>query len=573
MNKKTKLIVFNSLKEHIVLILSIFILVIFSSLISLINPYIYKYILDTVIPEKAVNALLISLILMVIVPWIGVFIASAKNYLSAKLGDYVTRNIRIKTFDTCIRAMTDEFERIDTAQIRNRLTRESGKIGEVYISGNLVSLFSQIILIISIFISMFTLNVKLTFICMIGLPAAFLFTKYVSKRSKAIDLDMMNELERFDRFLGQTFNMLKTIKIKNAQVFEKNKFILWLKKYRLIRLKSSVTHNINRFLMGDLIINLLYGLIFFISGIEVMNNRMTVGELVMFVAFVPKIYSSFRNILNIKISSAVIKNSFDKIDELLNLKQEVSGKTELTGKLSTVEFENVCFNYNRNDFSLNNISFCVNSGEKAAIVGSSGGGKSTIIDLILRLYEPKSGRIIINGIDIKELDIDSLRSKIAVVTQKIELFNTTIRDNILYPEINENTNLTEIFNAVSLNELINRLPEGEDTVVGDRGDMLSGGEKQRILTASALLKDADVILLDEFTSALDVETENKIIEKINSLKEKTVIMITHRIYTVSSFDKVIVLKDGEICESGNPKQLLQQNSEFKNLWDNVNVKI
>lgn len=261
-----------------------------------------------------------------------------------------------------------------------------------------------------------------------------------------------------------------------------------------------------------MIINVTYGVLFFYAGILVINNELTIGALVTFISFIPKVYSSLRNVLNIKVSTSVINNAFEKIDEILDLPQEKTEGKDVK-RIESAEFKNVDFRYSRNDFNIKNFNLSLKMGDKIGIVGSSGGGKSTLFDLLTLLYYPQNGEIMVNSENINELNVQSLRSRIAVVTQDVSLFNDTIKNNIIYPDIRCNKDINRIIKSVSLNEFIGRLPDGLNTMVGENGDLLSEGEKQRIAIANAIAKDSDVILLDEFTSALDTATEKNILNE------------------------------------------------------------
>lgn len=547
-------IIKNCVKKNVLLIIFILLLMVTASLMSLINPIIYKTIVDEIIPEKNIYKLLISLCIMTIVPWLSVFASSVKNYFSAKLGETFTSALRRQCFEKALLSKQENFEKISSTQILNRITRECGRIGDVYITNDLISFVSEVILLISILATMLVFNVKLTLICIMAFPFSFVLTWVVSRKSKKIDMELTNVFEKGQKYLNEVLKMIKLVKLKNGYLREITRLKSWLNEHKNAKLKSSVAHNINRFLIGDFIINIIYGILFFYSGIMVIENQLTLGEMITFITFVPRVYSSLRNVLNIKVSSSVISNSFEKIDQILELPQEkTDGKT--IESIEKIEFKNVNFSYSRNDFNIVNFNLTLEKGEKIGIVGNSGGGKSTIFDLLTMLYTPQSGEILINNESSTFFNIGSLRKKISIVTQNIDLFNGTIKSNILYPM--DEGDVNNIINIVSLDEFIKRLPNGLETEVGDRGDLLSGGEKQRIAIANALMKDSDVILLDEFTSALDITIEEKIINEILQMDNKITIMISHRIYSILHCNKVLIINDGNIIEEGDPKKLIQ----------------
>lgn len=567
---KSKRIIIHCFKNNIGLVSIVLLLLLFCSLLALVNPIIYKYIIDDIIPSKKAKALILPLLFMIFVPWMIVLLNSLKNFCVAKLSVLFTGNLRKECFQKCLHAKQESLESISSDQIVHRIMRECGRIGEVYLTNDLVSFVGEFVSLITILITMLIYDIKLTLICCIAFPISFFLTKFVAKRSKTIDNEMMGPIENGQIYLSGTLRKIKLIKLKNGYQTEYQNWSNWLDSYKKVKQHSAVVHNVNRFLVGDLIINLIYGILFFISGMMVINGNLSIGELVIFISFVPRIYTSLRNVLNIKVSTEVINNAFQKIDEIIDIVQERTDGIQLKS-IDIVSFRNIDFSYNRGDFHLSNFNLNISKGKKVGIVGSSGGGKSTIFELLTALYSPQSGNILINNTDINTYNVDCLRSRIAVVTQNVDLFNTTIRHNIAYPsEQMDEEKLMSILKLVHLDELIQRLPNGLDTYVGENGDMLSGGEKQRISIANSLLHDSDIILLDEFTSALDPYIEKELINAIMQLSNKAVIMISHRIYNIVQCDTVLVMRNGEIIERGNPKELLSDsNSSFSKLYSNI----
>ena len=566
---KAKTLISTTLKKNIAQINVIVFLVIISSVLGVVGPLLFKYVIDVAIPNKDIKLLVVLLVLMILTPLMLVIMTSVKNYFSASLGEKITRKLREECLYKCTHSKFDEYKRIPKSQILNRITRECGKIGDVYITNDLTSIVSESVLLISIITTMFILNFKLSILCLIAFPISFFITWFVSKKSKSIDSKMKNLYEFGYVFISETLNMIRKIKLKNGYDINQKKWNKWLNDYKKIRLKSFVVHNFNRFLMGDLITYIIYGFILFYASVQVINSNMLLGELVTFVAFIPKVYTSLRKILNIKVSSALIHNSLAKIDEILDLPQEREDGKEVSN-INSIEFLDVCFSHKESGFYLNNISFTVSRGEKFGILGVSGGGKSTIVDLIVSIYEPEKGDILFNNISLNKLNINLLRSKIAIVTQDNSLFNDTILNNIIYPNTNYESNITKVLKVVALDEFIKKIPMGIETKVGENGNNLSGGEKQRVSIANALIGESDVIILDEFTSALDVDTERTIIESILNMKNKIVIMVTHRIYSLQGFDEVMVLNNGEVVELGNPKEL---NKNKLSIFNKMNEKL
>jgi len=569
-NSPARIIALSCVKKSILLIMVIVVLVILCALLSLINPIVYKKIIDEIIPSKDIYALVIPLIVMILVPWLLVFLSSVKNYLLSILSTRITIGLRSECFNKCLRAKQSSIENIPSAKVADRIAKECGKIGEVYLTKDLASFVQEFVSLLTILLAMLFFDVKLTFLCCLAFPVSFFLTKIVAKRSKKIDKQLIDHLENGYVFLTGTLRRIKIIKLKNGYSVENTKWFNWLNEYKKLKQKATVIHNVNRFLVGDFIINIIYGVLFFMAGVMVIQGELTLGELVVFVSYVPKVYSSLRNVLNIKISTEVISNSFDKVDEIIELEQEQQSGDFVNG-IYSIDLRNIDFKYPRGDFNFTDFNLNIKMGDKIGIVGTSGGGKSTIFELISLLYTPQAGEILINGVSAQHYNIDSIRGRISVVTQNVDLFNDSILNNIIYPLNHvEKEKLEKVINLVNLSEFIDRLPDGLNTCVGEDGNLLSGGEKQRISIANSLIHDSDVILLDEFTAALDTDVERKLIEAIMNLPNKTVIMISHRIYNVMLCDKILVVNGGKITETGSPEQLLADpQSNFHMLYSQM----
>lgn len=538
-------------------ILAIFICIILSSLLGLVTPVVYQKIIDSAIPDKRFDLLLLNLIILMFTPVLIVIVSSLKNFFSALLGDKITQELRKECFISCLRAEYQALEKNNINDVMNTITREAGKIGEIYITKDVITFCTELVSLCLILVTMFIYNIQLTLFCVVAFPVLLIISNIVSKKCQSIEYRLTQTLTEGQSFLNQVLRQIKKIKTSNGYEYETNKWRDWLCKYKKIRLQSSVSNNVNRFLLSELITGIVYGLIFFIGSLQVMNNSMNLGALVTFVAFVPKVYSSMKNILNIKISSTVVKNSIDKIDDILNLPKEINEERILGERIESISFNDVNFQYNVNNFGVNNISIKAHSNQIIGLIGVTGSGKTTIFDLLAKIYYPSEGSITANNVDINLLNTDWLRSKISIVTQDCQLFNSTIRENILYPSIkSDNINLIQILDILNLTKLVQRLPYGLDTEVGNDGMLLSGGERQRISIANMILKKSDIILLDEFTSALDAETERQINEYIFGQKNKIIFVITHRTYMLKRFDYIYYLENGSIVEHGMPLQLL-----------------
>jgi ATP-binding cassette subfamily B protein len=320
--------------------------------------------------------------------------------------------------------------------------------------------------------------------------------------------------------------------------------------------------------MGPMLIYLTAGILMFVYG----NSKLTVGDITVMVTLINRLYGPVNSLFNMQVditrSMAYCKRVFDYFDmphEVKN-KPETIAMEEISGE---IEFENVDFHYEKDLPILKNVSFKVAKGSSVAVVGPSGAGKSTLINLIPRLYDATSGCVKIDGVDIKDADMFSLRKHIGFVTQDTYLFNGTVKENLLYAnEEATDEKIIEACKKANLHDFLDSLPEKYETIVGNRGLKLSGGEKQRLSIARAILKDPKILLLDEATSSLDSISESLIQQAVEPLlANRTSVVIAHRLSTVMAADEIIVLDKGEITERGTHAELLRNNGVYKELYE------
>ena len=286
------------------------------------------------------------------------------------------------------------------------------------------------------------------------------------------------------------------------------------------------------------------------------------------------LWSPIRRLANVNVQFqtgiAAASRVFNILDQKNEIKDEINC-TKIKEFNTNITFDNVCFKYDKEEENiLKNINVKINKGEITAIVGSSGAGKSTFVDLIPRFYDVSSGTILIDNNNIKKINLNSFYKLIGIVTQQTFLFNDTIRNNIIYG--NKETTKEEVEKAIkvaNIDELISKLPDGLDTIVGENGIKLSGGEKQRISIARAIIKNPEILILDEATASLDSESERKVHKAIdNIIKDRTVIIIAHRLSTIKNANKIIVIDNGELIEQGTHEELIQLKGKYKQLFDN-----
>ncbi len=449
---------------------------------------------------------------------------------------------------------------------------DSGQVQHLVSTGvlNLMKDSFSVIFLIGV---MFYQNWKLAIFAMFMIPLAGGLAKSLGKKVGKATIQASEIAGILTSFLSDIFKGSRMIRIyQKEQTEEKNaKEVISSLVKKNIRIASIMIRATP--IMETLTGFMIAGFIFY-SGKLINSGEIEINNFFSFLAAMMLAYQPIRSLATLNMiayqGSASANRIFSVIDKPINIKNDES-LSNLKAKNCEIEFKNISFKYDTTkERALNNINLKIDGGKITALVGQSGAGKSTIINLIPRFYDPQSGEIIIDNQNIKKINLNSLRKKIALVSQDVILFDDTLKNNISYSNpLATQKDIDEACKYAAADEFINRLPEKYETLVGENGVKLSGGQKQRISIARAILKKSPIILLDEATSSLDTESERVVQHAINNLiKNKTTIIIAHRLSTIHNADKILVIKDGSVINAGKHEELIEKCNEYRSLYKN-----
>lgn len=564
--------------------------VICSILLDMYAPIIVQHIVDDVIIAKNTEPLKL-LLLGILAIGIGRCIFQyAKEFLCDWSGSKIASEIRINLFQKIQSLSANFFDGINSGELMSRVTNDVDRIWDI--SAYMGILMAEVIIrtLCSMFF-MIRINVLLSIIPIIGMILSAVVAVRMENKLDSLFGEVSQENSELNNIAAENLAGVRTVKAFARERFEINKFHKHNQKYYELNIDLSrvfVKYNpiIQIITRTISIVVLLLGGIFVIKGVN--GQKMSIGQLMAMVSYAGNIVWPMEMLgwLTNGISSAKASiKRLNKIYEQLPQIQEESllknlEESENSNSLKAsqifpvadicgdVSFENVSYKFEKTEI-LKNVSFEIKRGQTLGIMGATGSGKTTIINLLKRTYDVTAGTIKIDGIDIKEIPLATLRKSITCVMQDVFLFSDTIDGNIKLGEKNKITN-EQVKNALQLShsaEFVNKMEKLEHTVIGERGVGLSGGQKQRITIARALARKTPILVLDDSTSALDTETEHEIQQVLNDLKGMTKIIISHRISAVKNADKIIVLENGSIEESGTHEELLKNNGLYKETYD------
>ncbi|TAG56538.1 MAG: ATP-binding cassette domain-containing protein [Cytophagales bacterium] len=567
------------IKPHRFLFVAGLVFLVLSSGTMLIFPYFMGKLVDSALLISSNNQGFsinqVSLILLVVLIFQSIF-SFLRIYFFTKISESAVADIRSSLFNKLLKLPMYFYEKNRVGELNSRMSSDVSQIADV-LSFTLAEFFRGIsVLIVGSIILLFT-STKLTLFMLLTFPiiiiSAIIFGKYIRKQSK----NTQDLLANSNIIVEESLQNIATIKSFTNENYESERYSFSMQKVVQSALKTAK----NRGFFISFVIFTVFGgivLVMWYGANLVKQGQISVGDLTSFILYTSFIGASVAGLGDIYSQLQKTVGASERIREILEEKTELfdSNKNINHTIKGNISFENVSFSYpSRKDVEvIKNINFNIQSGQKIALVGKSGAGKSTIVQLLMRFHTINQGQILIDNIPISDLDLHILRSKIGIVPQEILLFGGTIRENIAYG--NTLASELEIFEAARLayaNEFIEKLPEGMDTLVGERGIKLSGGQRQRIAIARAILKNPPILVLDEATSALDSNSEKMVQSALqNLMKNRTTLIIAHRLSTVQDADAIFVLKDGQISEKGTHNDLISiKESLYLELYNNQDL--
>ena len=534
-----------------------------------LRPYLTKIAIDKYIANKDFHGLLIISLLLLGSLLLQAIIQYLLTYYTQYLGQKTIYDLRTQIFQHTQKLALKFFDKTPIGRIVTRATNDVEALSDLFSSG-IVMVFSDVFIIVWILVFMFLMDVKLSLVTLSVLPVLIYGTFLFRKKVRESYRDVRLHLARLNSYMQEHVTGMNVVQIFNKEKDELKHFSNINNDYREANIRSIFYYAIF-YPTVELLSSIALGLIIWYGGGEIIRSSLTIGVLFAFIQFTEMFFRPIRDLSEKYNIMQTAMASSERIFKLLDNQTFVKNPeqpVELNEIKGKIEFKDVCFAYNDDDYVLKNISFKINPGETVAIVGATGAGKTSIINILTRFYDISKGSILVDGIDISKLNKKELRKYISIVLQDVFLFSGTIRSNISMN--NDDIPLDKIIAAakiVGADKFIDSLPDKYDEIVKERGATLSVGQKQLISFARALAYDPQILVLDEATSSVDTETEiliQKAIEKL--LIGRTAIVIAHRLSTIQSADKIIVLHKGEIRETGNHQELLAKRGIYYRLY-------
>ena len=544
---------------------------ILSSIFSTAQPYLIKVAIDDFITPKNYEGLLHITYILIALLCAEVLMQFLFSYFSNWLGQTVIRDIREKLFAHLLRLKMRYFDKSSIGVLVTRAVNDMERIGEIFSSG-LFEMASDVLKMLVITIVMFVIDWKLALISYVTMPLILYFTRWFQRSMNAAFVEVRKEVANLNAFVQERISGIKVVQLFAQEREELENFKKINEKHKQAWLKT-IWYNSIFFPIGDLCVSITIALIVWFGGRQIIgDNVYDLGNIFLFIQLSQQLFRPIRHIADKFNTLQMGIIASDRVFAILETENdsETEGHKELTEVKGAIQFKDVHFEYVAGEEILHGISFEVKEGETIAIVGATGAGKTTITNLLNRFYDLSSGAIYIDGVNIEEYTLSSLRKHIATVLQDVFLFADSVLNNITLknPAITEEEVIAAA-KSIGVHDFLMSLPEGYHYNVKERGTMLSAGQRQLIAFLRAYVHKPQILILDEATSSVDSHSEQLIQEATDKMtKGRTSIIIAHRLTTVKKADKIIVLDKGRIVETGTHEELLQiENGYYRNLYE------
>ena len=529
-----------------------------------VSAYLVEPVLNKIFVEKNETLLYMlpcAIIAIYLLKNVGTFMQA---YFTAYIGQDTIRRFREKMVENLLNLDMKFFNDFRTGELISRTTNDIERIRSI-VSSIIPELIRELVTIIGLLCVVIYQSPKLAFFALVVMPLAIYPISRLAKKMKKISKKSQEKTSDITSALSEIFTNIEIIKANNAQKYEHSRFVEENNKFFKLNLKTVKIEQLVSPLM-ETIGSIGVAAVIIIGGKDVIDGNINMGAFFSFLTALFMLYTPLKRIVNIynKMQDAIAasERTFFLMDKVSQIKD---GQKELNEEINLIKFNDVRLSYGDKEV-LKGINLEANKSEFIALVGSSGGGKSSLMNLLMRFYDVNGGEILINGINLKDIKIHSLRQNIGLVTQRVYIFNDTVAKNVAYGrEFNEDAviNALKLANAY---EFVSKLDNGINTILNEFGTNLSGGQRQRIAIARALYQNPQILIFDEATSALDNESEKEITKAINNLRSKKIIfVIAHRLSTVENADKIAVLSDGKIIDSGSDEELSKRNEIYARL--------